>query len=416
MDYIQAFIVNMDLPRSLDEIAYDLFSSDAITQSIDEIFSTTDYKLVDENDEDSLAIGIVGTGTLGKYSAPRHATVGDICFFMCQKSAMQTYTRLRKATYDLCETNLTYKEFCDWLTDKTAFYPKKGKKQLYTLFYKDCDFWPHYESNDYMIVESLAKETRFLQTKSIFHHDRDYGYDKSHYLEVCEQVKNGNYRYFRFKHYRAGAIISHLIRMYETVMEYAGKIYAVGVVNTSPEQFNYEKYDHWRYGILTEFDKCFVLGSPIDLSEFKDEVSFCLRGSFTYVLGPAFEYIKNLVASRNEVPDYFMNCVSVPIPLSKINDLNWLEVTNKYRRGFILEAQFRAYYVDKLLSWVGDRKKFYMECKCYHHDAHYTCVDNVIVFLGKYLPVEVKLNVSIEKDILGQCKSYCGCPHIEVGN
>ena len=140
-----------------------------------------------------------------------------------------------------------------------------------------------------------------------------------------------------------------------------------------------------------------------------------MRGSFTYVLGPAFDYLKKLVASKNEVPEYFLDCVSVPVPLSKLNDKNWLEITNKHRRGFILEAQFRVYYVDRLLPLIGDKKTFYMECKCFHRTSHFTCVDNVIVFGGKYLPVEVKLNISIEKDLLGQCRSYCGCPSIEIG-
>lgn len=414
MNHVQAFIVNMDLPHDLEELVCNIFVSDAITNSINDIRGTSDYYLEDENDEDSCAIYIVGTSKLEQYSAPRHAMTGDICFFMCQRTAMQTYTRLRKMTYDLCETNMSYKEYCDWLTDRTAFYPKEGKPELYELFHHIADYWPGLQSDDFTIVECLDSED-FLKTKAVFKSNREYGYDLKNYQEVCRKIKNGNCRYVRLKHKAAGAVFFHLRIMYQTVEQYAGKIYAVGVVGTPPEKFDFQNHERWRYGIITDFEKCFLLDNPIDLSEFKDTVSFSQRGSFTYVLGPAFENLKTIIANKNEVPDYFMNSVAVPVPLSKINDSNWLEITNNHRRGFILEDQFRVFYVNRLLPLLGDKRKYYMECHCYHPSRHFTRVDNIIKFYGKYLPVEVKLNVSIEKDILGQCNSYCGCPSIDIG-
>ncbi|WP_051689111.1 hypothetical protein [Butyrivibrio sp. AE2032] len=415
MNHVQAFIVNMDIPHDLDELACNIFISDSITNSINDIRSTSDYYLEDENDEDSLAVYIIGTSKLEQYSAPRHAMVGDICFFMCQRTAMQTYTRLRKQVYDLCETNLSYREFCEWFTDKTAFYPKEGKKELYRLFIREENTWAGLETDDYIIVESMPNEA-FHKVKNVYCNERELGFDQTHFLEAFHLVKSGNYRYLRFKHKLAGTIIFHLLNVYKTINQYSGKIYAVGVVSTPPENFDYHNTERWRYGIVTDFEKCFLLDNPIDLSEFKDTISFSQRGSFTNVLGPAFENLKTIIASKNEVPDYFLESVAVPIPLSKIDDSNWLEVTNKHRRGFILEDQFRVFYVNRLLPLLGDIKKYYMECHCYHPSSHFTRVDNVIKFCGKYLPVEVKLSIAIEKDILGQCSSYCGCTRIEIGD
>ncbi|SCW68985.1 hypothetical protein SAMN02910456_02609 [Ruminococcaceae bacterium YRB3002] len=415
MNYIQAYIVNMGFPSNLDLLASCVGGiPDPITNSIEEIRSTTDYYLEDEDDEDSYAIYIVGTGTLEQYSAPRHAMIGDICFLMCQRTAMQTYTRLRKEAYDLCETNVSYQDFCKWITQKQDFEDnvKKHRTSIYSLFYKEHEYYPYHQSNDIVLVE--CKSTDRVLDNNNYTSWNEIGFNYSNYQRVLQLIKREGYRYVHFKHRCAGAILFNLFWLNDTAQSYSGKIYAVGVVGSPPEQYNFKNKEKWSYGIITDFERCFLLDSPIDYSEFKDTVSFSHRGTFTSVLGPAFDNLKSIIASRNEVPDYFVNSVAIPIPLSQVDDSNWLEITNQHRRNFCLEDQFRVYYVNKLLPLIGDKKSFYMECKCFHRHRHYTQVDNVIMLGGKYLPVEVKLSIAVEKDLLGQCNSYCGCERIEL--
>ena len=100
------------------------------------------------------------------------------------------------------------------------------------------------------------------------------------------------------------------------------------------------------------------------------------------------------------------NAVARPIPLRTINKDNWIEVANDYRRCFILEKQFRQFYVDYLLGDIGDQKKFYTECRCQRSDINDSFMDYVIGFNGQYLPVEVKLAVSAEPNIIGQVSKY----------
>ncbi len=104
---------------------------------------------------------------------------------------------------------------------------------------------------------------------------------------------------------------------------------------------------------------------------------------------------------------YFIDSVAEPMPLYKLNDDNWLKIVNCHRRDFFLEAQFRAFYVDRFLKVLGDTKAFFKECGCKKENRSKTFVDNVIKMNGKYLPVEIKLSVSAEKDINSQLMSYC---------
>ena len=150
------------------------------------------------------------------------------------------------------------------------------------------------------------------------------------------------------------------------------------------------------------------LENLIDISELKGEIEISRQSSITPVFGEKFVFIKNLILKKNNiVEEYFKDSVAEPMPLYKLNDDNWLKIVNAHRRDFFLEAQFRAFYVDRFLKFLGDNKTFYRECGCKKGNRSRTFVDNVIKMNGKYLPVEIKLSVSAEKDIETQLLSYC---------
>ena len=47
-----------------------------------------------------------------------------------------------------------------------------------------------------------------------------------------------------------------------------------------------------------------------------------------------------------------------------------------------------------------------MECRCQRSDINDSFMDYVMLFDGKYLPVEVKLSVPAEPNIIGQVSKY----------
>lgn len=191
---------------------------------------------------------------------------------------------------------------------------------------------------------------------------------------------------------------------------YGGKIFAVGHIGKNPEYSRtYVREEvHWRSGIYAGIEDCWILDNPVPIEEFRDYIFVSKQSSITPVFGDAFRQLKALILQRNsKAPEYFLRSVATPIPLAKINESNWLTIINEYRRSFILELQFRSYYVDRFLQLLGDQKKIYSECRCRKIGMIDSYVNNLILFNGRYLPVEVKLNIDNEKDLLSQIKKYC---------
>jgi len=192
-----------------------------------------------------------------------------------------------------------------------------------------------------------------------------------------------------------------------------GKIFAIGRVDESPVYHDQKDMDynpHWKSRIYAYVKDCLWLDNPVDLSQFNTFIKLSCGGSITPVFGKEFEMLKELIARSNTIPDYLTDSMAMSIPLSRMNSENWIQIASKYRHSFMYEIQFRTFYVDYLLKRLGDRKKIYSECACKKKGIRTSFIDNVILFNGYYLPVEIKLAVKTEEDIYGQVEKYC---HLE---
>ena len=221
---------------------------------------------------------------------------------------------------------------------------------------------------------------------------------------LCKELKSQN----RFSPEEAERLKEWLDKGRELYSLYGGKIYAYGRVCGSPGTLDDEMISHWKTRIYADIEDIQVLDKPIDISEFNDFLLISRTGSITPVYGEEFEKLKLLVLRKNGYASgYFLDTIASPVPLAKMDETNWLSVANEYRRSFLLERQFRSFYVDRFLPYFGDQKKTYRECRCRKQGIPDSFVDNVILFNGKYLPVEIKLNINKEEDLPGQVKKYC---------
>lgn len=201
---------------------------------------------------------------------------------------------------------------------------------------------------------------------------------------------------------------------------YGGKIVAIGQVvgppkNMQPETDNEREFFriyHWNSYIYALVNHVHVLTNPVDISAFNSFIHVSRRGGITPVFGENFDRLKVVISKNNEIPNYFLQSTISAIPFTKIDQDNWLQVTHEYRRRFILEEQLRAYYTNHLLRELGSIKTIYQECRCRKAGSPDTFVDNVIRFGEKYLPVEIKLLVSAERNIGLQLTQYCNCDSI----
>lgn len=230
-----------------------------------------------------------------------------------------------------------------------------------------------------------------------------------HIGRMTKELYNNGAQTYNYQDYKM--LLQALTHAKETYDEIGNSIY--GIARVAEQVKSYEitegdlRYNHWKSTVYAELADPFLLQQPIPLKEFKPFVSFSLQSSITPVFGDAFLKLKSLIKNHNnDVPSWFLESEAMPIPLTKLNRDNYLEVAGKYRRGFFLESQFRSYYVDYLLPCLGDVRKIYRECKCLKKGASTTWVDNVIRFKRRYLPVEVKLNIHLEKNLSKQLQQY----------
>ena len=227
--------------------------------------------------------------------------------------------------------------------------------------------------------------------------------------KLCTALKNTN----DFDEDEKEILKEWLDRGRELYSEYGGKIYAYGRVCKNPQGYYDDDEEdlsvlHWKSRIYADIEDIWVLQKPIDISEFNDFLFISRVGSITPVYGTEFEKLKTLILKKNNMAaEYFIDSIAAPVPLAKMDETNWITVANEYRRSFILEQQFRSFYVDRFLTIFGDQKTIYRECRVKKQGIPDSFVDNIILFNGKYLPVEVKLNISNEIDLPGQVKKYC---------
>ena len=202
-------------------------------------------------------------------------------------------------------------------------------------------------------------------------------------------------------------IEASLKHAWEIYNRFGGKIFALGKVFDSCEIYPTEGM-HWHSNIYAPINEICILDNPVSIQEFRDFIFIARQSTITPVFGDSFDKLKDLILSKNnKLPKYFINSRSVDILLRDIDSSNWLEIAKESRYKFFLEIQFRKFFVDYLLKELSDIKTLYKECPCYKDKIAASYVDNVILFNGRYLPVEVKLNINLEEHIIPQLTKYC---------
>lgn len=209
-------------------------------------------------------------------------------------------------------------------------------------------------------------------------------------------------------------LIEYLDLAEEIYRKYGGCIFCIARVGDGPEVIKDDRENlHWRGNIYANIVDNAVLQKPVNKTVFEQYIKLAQQRTITPVLGEDFENLKKLILKDNNV-SYLENAHAIPMPLKDISAKNWISVSYNYRRRFYLEMQFRKFYVDYFLKSLGDERKIYSECVCYKNKNRSGYVDNCILFDKRYIPVEVKLNINSEKDLIYQLEKYCNTEKIKL--
>lgn len=198
---------------------------------------------------------------------------------------------------------------------------------------------------------------------------------------------------------------------------YGGKIFAVGHITSCPElEEANESCLHWSGRIYAKVENLVLLNNPIDISEFNSFIMISRQSAITPLPSSEYQQLKKIIISKNtNLPEYFLSSKIGNYNFSKINAKNFLELTKEYRTRFLLEANFRSYYVDYFLQALAG-KNYYRECQCHTKENPLARVDNIFEYQGKKILLEVKLNILIEKNIETQLDQYIQAEYIYLTN
>ena len=211
-------------------------------------------------------------------------------------------------------------------------------------------------------------------------------------------------------------LVEWLQRARELYSLYGGKIFAIGRIGSRPEKEELEFQYHWSSRVYADVKDLYLLETPIDISEFNSFILVSRQSAITPLPSKEFEKLKALIKSKNcDVPKWFWESRIGDNMLSKVNQNNFLEITNLYRKRFPLEINFRSYYVDYFLKTLSG-KNVYRECQCHTVRTPLARVDNVFEFDGKRILLEVKLNIALEGDLISQLYQYIFADYIILSN
>lgn len=200
--------------------------------------------------------------------------------------------------------------------------------------------------------------------------------------------------------------------------KYGGKIFAVAQIIAPPEYMHEDilNAQHWRGRIYANIGNIVPLCTPVDISEFNSFIKISRQSAITPLPLTEFNKLRNIIRSKNvNLPGFFLNCKIGTLAFSQISDKNFLSKTKPFRNRFLLEADFRSYYVDHLLKAVSG-KNFWSECRCHTKGKPDSFVDNVFKFEETYFLLEVKLNIHIERNLSQQLHQYIDAEYIFLDN
>lgn len=206
---------------------------------------------------------------------------------------------------------------------------------------------------------------------------------------------------------RDSNIVRFLDRAAELSKKYGGKIFACAAVTGTTEYYAKES-EHFDSRFFAPLGDVHVFARPLSSDDFKDFVKIS-QNTLTPLYAKQFDGIKRLLARGNELPAFLRGTAGGELSFRNVGRETWTELSCRPDARFIHEAQLRSYLLDFMLEELKDRGTALLEeCLCVRAGVKTGFADYFVRLHGRWVPVEAKLNVLAERDLLGQVAKYVG--------
>lgn len=186
---------------------------------------------------------------------------------------------------------------------------------------------------------------------------------------------------------------------------YSGTIFGFAVVSGKPLRM-FDEDKHFKGTIYAPLAEVVIFKKPLPAESFNDIVEIG-QNTTTPVYSEQFTRLKDKLGENNILPRILQQAIPTSAGFRDINKDNWIEISCRKDARFVNEAQLRAYHADYLLDEIKDvRTPIYIESDCYRNGQRIGIADFFMILDNKFVPVEAKVNVLVEQDILFQIAKY----------
>lgn len=187
--------------------------------------------------------------------------------------------------------------------------------------------------------------------------------------------------------------------------KYSGSIFAFGEVSGRPKRLH-DPNKHFKSTIYAPIGKVHVFDTPLRSEQFGDVLAIG-QNTTTPMYGHQFEEIRERLSRSERLPKVLSNAKCGGQGFRDVNADNWPDISCHPDTRFIDETQIRIYLIDYLLREMADpRQPILVECECFRSGRRTGFADYFISMGGTWIPVEAKLNILAEEDVVTQVAKY----------
>lgn len=191
--------------------------------------------------------------------------------------------------------------------------------------------------------------------------------------------------------------------------KYSGTIFGCAEISGAAEYYADDDVErHYSGRSSVPLGQVHIFDRPLPAEELADFLRIEQSTPNTPLYSEQFDGIKQRLARHNQLPDFLHDAHVGGKTFKDVDRRNWPSISCDRGTRFINEAQLRAYLLDFLLEEVKDsRTPLLRECWCYRNGSRTGGrADYFVRVHDVWVPVEAKLNVLAEKNVLGQVAKY----------
>ena len=183
-------------------------------------------------------------------------------------------------------------------------------------------------------------------------------------------------------------------------------IFACAQVQGSAMYYAKEENEHFKSRNFVPFNSVHIFENPLHTKDFGEHFKIG-QNTVTPIYARNFGAIRDLLAQRNELPDFLRYANVGELNFQNIGPENWRAIVASSQTRFLNEELVREYFIDYLLKEIRDpRTPILEECVTWRNGESTGRADYFVMIAGRWIPVEAKLNILTERDLLGQVGKY----------